>query len=481
MLEEIASHSTWKIIAARSPLFLKLFGRAGKKSTVTHLYLKCWKKSSAFHCRCHFLKQWTDINDYCLKKSTVIYPCPHCWLKIHCVHQTTIHRTDHYCRNPPLFPLLEKIQGYTLFISVAAKMPLLFIVKSMTGRNLSSSTNKSLWRKTRKELNSRPFLSLREQRKPSETKRVPFQVRSEAWSIKRPSFWSKCSKTWHHRFPPYIFLLFSCSLIIGWTECKRQYEQRGSMPVGAWWRSAAKCIVVNQQLHGSKSKQWVAMLEDIHHHTFFSWANTKISTVWETTNQFTIASTDEIEHCVCFFSSADFWRDCHLHNCVHKVPPQYPWDPILAAMVRGQNFFQWENHVEEMEVWPPFVVTENGYLKKLARFQKNKEFGNFNQNLKFGKPTSGKNCKKLWLPHHCGDWCLLGAQLSDGFSFIFPVAWTEKSKSAKWNQIQEKTISFYDQQKKKTNPFQVPFELKSWPEVGLKTAMNWNTQSACVV
>ena len=328
MLEEIASHSTWKIIAARSPLFLKLFGRAGKKSTVTHLYLKCWKKSSAFHCRCHFLKQWTDINDYCLKKSTVIYPCPHCWLKIHCVHQTTIHRTDHYCRNPPLFPLLEKIQGYTLFISVAAKMPLLFIVKSMTGRNLSSSTNKSLWRKTRKELNSRPFLSLREQRKPSETKRVPFQVRSEAWSIKRSSFWSKCSKTWHHRFPPYIFLLFSCSLIIGWTECKRQYEQRGSMPVGAWWRSAAKCIVVNQQLHGSKSKQWVAMLEDIHHHTFFSWANTKISTVWETTNQFTIASTDEIEHCVCFFSCADFWMGCHLHRCIHKVP-QYTMRPYI--------------------------------------------------------------------------------------------------------------------------------------------------------
>ena len=29
-----------------------------------------------------------------------------------------------------------------------------------------------------------------------------------------------------------------------------------------------------------------------------------------------------------------------------------------------------------------------------------------------------------------------------------------------------KTISSYDQQKKKTNPFQVPFELKSWPEVG---------------
>ena len=157
------------------------------------IYLKCWKKSSAFHCRCHFLKQWTDINDYCLKN--LPFPYPHCWLKIHCVHQTTIHRADHYCRNPPLFPLLEKIQGYTLFISVAAKMPLLFIVKSMTGRNLSSSTNKSLWRKTRKELNSRPFLSLREQRKPSETKRVPCQVRSEAWSMERPSFWSKCSKT----------------------------------------------------------------------------------------------------------------------------------------------------------------------------------------------------------------------------------------------------------------------------------------------
>ena len=148
--------------------------------------------------------------------------------------------------------------------------------------------------------------------------------------MERPSFWSKCSKTWHHRFPPYIFLLFSCSLIIGWTECKRQYEQRGSMPVGAWWRSAAKCIVVNQQLHGSKSKQWVAMLEDIHHHTFFSWANTKISIVWETTNRFTCATTDEIEHCVCFFSSADFWMDCHLHNCVHKVPPQYPRDPFCS-------------------------------------------------------------------------------------------------------------------------------------------------------
>ena len=38
----------------QGPLFLKLFGRAGKKSTVTHLYFKCWKKSSAFHCRCHF-------------------------------------------------------------------------------------------------------------------------------------------------------------------------------------------------------------------------------------------------------------------------------------------------------------------------------------------------------------------------------------------------------------------------------------------
>ena len=111
-------HCSWNFLAvlARNP------------PSPTFIYLKCWKKSSAFHCRCHFLKQWTDINDYCLKKSTVIYPYPHCWLKIHYIHQTTIHRTDHYCRNPPLFPLLEKIQGYTLFISVAAKMPLLFIV-----------------------------------------------------------------------------------------------------------------------------------------------------------------------------------------------------------------------------------------------------------------------------------------------------------------------------------------------------------------
>ena len=265
----------------------------------------------------------------------------------------------------------------------------------------------------------------------------------------------------------HFFRFFSCSLIIGWTECKRQYEQRGSMPVGAWWRSAAKCIVVNQQLHGSKSKhEWQCWKTS----TITRFSAGQIQKYPLSGKQRTdshVPLRTKLNIVFAFFLLRTFeWTA--IYTTVFTKCPHNTHEALFAAMVRGQNVFQWENHVEEMEVWPPFAVTENGYLKKLARFQKNKEFGNFNQNLKFGKPTSGKNCKKLWLPHHCGDWCLLGAQLSDGFSFIFPVAWTEKSKSAKWNQIQEKTIPFYDHQKKKTNPFQVPFELKSWPEVGWK-------------
>ena len=341
----------------------------------------------------------------------------------------------------------------------------------MTGRNLSSSTNKSLWRKTRKELNSRPFLSLREQRKPSETKRVPFQVRSEAWSMERPSFWSKCSKTWHHRFPPYIFLLFSSSLIIGWTECKRQYEQRGSMPVGAWWRSAAKCIVVNQQLHGSKSKQWVAMLEDIHHHTFFSWAKSKISTAWETTNQFTIASTDEIEHCVCLFSSADFWRDCHLHNCVHKVPPQYPWDPIVAAMVRGQNFFNGKITLKKWRFDHPLWSRKMAIWKNWPGFRKTKNLWTSIRTSNSGSLPPEKTAKNCDCPIIVGTGACLGH--NDQMVFLSFFQWLEqRSQSQQSDEIRYRKKQFLFMTNKKRKQILSRSRL-SW-KVGPKWVENGN-------
>ena len=112
-LQEV--HCSWNFLAvlARNP------------PSPTFIYLKCWKKSSAFHCRCHYLKQWTDINDYCLKKSTVIYPYPHCWLKIHCVHQTTIHRTD--------WPLLQE----STVVSTAGKNTGLYTVYQRCCKNVT--------------------------------------------------------------------------------------------------------------------------------------------------------------------------------------------------------------------------------------------------------------------------------------------------------------------------------------------------------
>ena len=353
-----------------------------------------------------------------------------------------------------------------MFISVAAKMPLLFIVKSMTGRNLSSSTNKSLWRKTRKELNSRPFLSLREQRKPSETKWVPFQVRSE---------------TWHHRFPPYIFLLFSCSLIIGWTECKRQYEQRGSMPVGAWWRSAAKCIVVNQQLHGSKSKHEWQCWKTSTITRFSAGQIQKYPLSGKQRTNLQLPLRTKLNIVFAFFLLRTFeWTAIYttvFTKCPHNTHETLFWQQWCVDRI----FFNGKIMLKKWRFDHPLWSRKMAIWKNWPGFRKTKNLGTSIRTSNSGSLPPEKTAKNCDCPIIVGTGACLGHNYQMVFLSFFQ--WLEQRSQSQQSEIRykKKQFLFMTNKKRKQILSRSRLSWKVGPKWVEKTAMNWNPQSACVV